>query len=117
MEAQIHQLEQEAYSAVLRAFKAQSDALTWVYMHSHFLPHQLYILSSYYPALKVCLLYFMYIHQEKEGLITELRKELRVSDDEHRELLTRVNADEIIYLIRYLLIISFKSCNAVATEI
>jgi len=31
MEAQIHQLEQEAYSAVLRAFKAQSDALTWVY--------------------------------------------------------------------------------------
>jgi len=31
MEAQIHQLEQEAYSAVLRAFKAQSDTLTWVY--------------------------------------------------------------------------------------
>ncbi|KAK4281820.1 hypothetical protein QN277_013270 [Acacia crassicarpa] len=66
MEAQIHQLEQEAYSSVLRAFKAQSDALTW----------------------------------EKEGLITELRKELRVSDDEHRELLTRVNADEIIRRIR-----------------
>ncbi|XP_027935743.1 protein EMSY-LIKE 1 isoform X2 [Vigna unguiculata] len=56
----------EAYSAVLRAFKAQSDALTW----------------------------------EKEGLITELRKELRVSDDEHRELLTRVNSDEIIHRIR-----------------
>lgn len=34
MEAQIHQLEQEAYSAVLRAFKAQSDALTWVYICS-----------------------------------------------------------------------------------
>ncbi|KAH1261886.1 Protein EMSY-LIKE 3 [Glycine max] len=66
MEAQIHLLEQEAYSAVLRAFKAQSDALTW----------------------------------EKEGLITELRKELRVSDDEHRELLTRVNSDEIIHRIR-----------------
>ncbi|KAI4348766.1 hypothetical protein L6164_009448 [Bauhinia variegata] len=66
MEAQIHQLEQEAYASVLRAFKAQSDALTW----------------------------------EKEGLITELRKELRVSDDEHRELLTRVNADEIIHRIR-----------------
>lgn len=30
MEAQIHHLEQEAYCAVLRAFKAQSDALTWV---------------------------------------------------------------------------------------
>lgn len=30
MEAQIHILEQEAYSAVLRAFKAQSDAISWV---------------------------------------------------------------------------------------
>ncbi|XP_030457893.1 protein EMSY-LIKE 1 isoform X1 [Syzygium oleosum] len=66
MEAQIHHLEQEAYSSVLRAFKAQSDAITW----------------------------------EKEGLITELRKELRVSDDEHRELLSRVNSDDIIRRIR-----------------
>ncbi|KAA8518257.1 hypothetical protein F0562_015860 [Nyssa sinensis] len=66
MESQIHHLEQEAYGSVLRAFKAQSDALTW----------------------------------EKEGLITELRKELRVSDDEHRELLTRVNADDVIHRIR-----------------
>lgn len=30
METQIHQLEKEAYSSVLRAFKAQSDAITWV---------------------------------------------------------------------------------------
>ncbi|XP_031379201.1 protein EMSY-LIKE 1 isoform X1 [Punica granatum] len=66
MEAQIHSLEQEAYASVLRAFKAQSDAITW----------------------------------EKESLITELRKELRVSDDEHRELLSRVNADETIRRIR-----------------
>lgn len=66
MESQIHQLEQEAYGSVLRAFKAQSDAISW----------------------------------EKEGLITELRKELRVSDDEHRELLTKVNADDIICRIR-----------------
>nr|XP_011468053.1 PREDICTED: protein EMSY-LIKE 1 isoform X2 [Fragaria vesca subsp. vesca] len=66
MEAQIHYLEQEAYCAVLRAFKAQSDAITW----------------------------------EKESLITELRKELRVSDDEHRELLGRVNSDDIISKIR-----------------
>ncbi|RZS16361.1 hypothetical protein BHM03_00048340 [Ensete ventricosum] len=29
METQIHRLEQEAYSSVLRAFKAQSDAITW----------------------------------------------------------------------------------------
>ncbi|XP_021893922.1 protein EMSY-LIKE 1 isoform X2 [Carica papaya] len=66
MEAQIHQLEQEAYCAVLRAFKAQSDAITW----------------------------------EKESLITELRKELRVSDDEHRELLNKVHGDDIIRRIR-----------------
>jgi hypothetical protein len=30
VETQIQQLEQEAYCSVLRAFKAQSDALTWV---------------------------------------------------------------------------------------
>ncbi|KAG2305788.1 hypothetical protein Bca52824_025536 [Brassica carinata] len=30
MEAQIHLLEQEAYTAVLRAFKAQFDAISWV---------------------------------------------------------------------------------------
>lgn len=34
METQIHQLEQEAYSSVLRAFKAQADAITWVYFIS-----------------------------------------------------------------------------------
>ncbi|MCI13930.1 emsy amine-terminus (ENT)/plant tudor-like domain protein, partial [Trifolium medium] len=62
METQIHQLEQEAYSSVLRAFKAQADAITW----------------------------------EKESLITELRKELRLSNEEHRELLGRVNADDTI---------------------
>ncbi|XP_075086888.1 protein EMSY-LIKE 3 isoform X2 [Nicotiana tabacum] len=66
MEAQIHQLEQEAYSSVLRAFKAQADAITW----------------------------------EKESLITELRKELRLSNEEHRELLARVNADDAIRRIR-----------------
>uniref|UniRef100_A0A5B6ZYV3 ENT domain-containing protein n=1 Tax=Davidia involucrata TaxID=16924 RepID=A0A5B6ZYV3_DAVIN len=66
METQIHHIEQEAYTSVLRAFKAQSDAITW----------------------------------EKESLITELRKELRVSDEEHRELLSRVNADDIIRRIR-----------------
>ncbi|OMO55173.1 hypothetical protein COLO4_36159 [Corchorus olitorius] len=66
MEVQIHLLEQEAYCSVLRAFKAQSDAISW----------------------------------EKEGLITELRRELRVSDDEHRELLSKVNSDDIIRRIR-----------------
>lgn len=36
MEAQIHHLEQEAYCAVLRAFKAQSDAITWVFIYLFF---------------------------------------------------------------------------------
>lgn len=30
MEAQIHQIEKEAYISVLRAFKAQGDAISWV---------------------------------------------------------------------------------------
>ncbi|GAB4832686.1 hypothetical protein Ancab_006701 [Ancistrocladus abbreviatus] len=66
MEAQIHHLEREAYSAVLRAFKAQADAITW----------------------------------EKESLITELRKELKISNEEHRELLGKVNADDVIRRVR-----------------
>ncbi|GAA0145229.1 hypothetical protein LIER_05472 [Lithospermum erythrorhizon] len=66
MVAQIHQLEQEAYSSVLRAFKAQADAITW----------------------------------EKESLLTELRKELKLSNEEHRELRGRVKADEVICKIR-----------------
>ncbi|KAL6513480.1 hypothetical protein OROGR_020966 [Orobanche gracilis] len=62
MEAKIHQLEQEAYSSVLRALKAQYDAITW----------------------------------EKENLLTELRKELRLSNEEHKDLLSKVTADETI---------------------
>lgn len=42
----------------------------------------------------------MALSQEKEGLITELRKELRVSDDEHREQLSQVNGDDLIRRIR-----------------
>lgn len=42
------------------------------------------------------------VFQEKEGLITELRKELRLSNEEHRDLLSRVNADETIRRIRFL---------------
>ena len=34
-------------------------------------------------------------------MITELRKELRLSNEEHRELLARVNADNLIQRIRY----------------
>ncbi|XP_020266508.1 protein EMSY-LIKE 3-like isoform X2 [Asparagus officinalis] len=66
MDFQIHCIETEAYGAVLRAFIAQSEVLTW----------------------------------DKEELITELRKELRVSDAEHREILAKVNQDESIKSIR-----------------
>ncbi|XP_073053577.1 protein EMSY-LIKE 4-like [Primulina eburnea] len=66
MGAKIYQLEQEAYVSILRAFKAQADAITW----------------------------------EKEGLITELRRELRLSNEEHWDLLGRFDADETIRRIR-----------------
>nr|XP_043609924.1 protein EMSY-LIKE 3-like isoform X2 [Erigeron canadensis] len=66
MVAQIRLLEQEAYSSVLRAFKAQDDAITW----------------------------------EKESIITELRKELRLSNEEHKDLLNKVNKDDVIRRIR-----------------
>lgn len=44
------------------------------------------------------------IFQEKESLITELRKELRLSNEEHRELLGKVNADDVIRRIRSLIL-------------
>lgn len=66
VENQIYHIEQEAYCSILRAFKAQSDAITW----------------------------------DKESLITELRKELRVSDEQHRELLSKVNSEDILQRIR-----------------
>lgn len=34
METQIHLIEQEAYCSVIRAFKAQSDAISWVIFFS-----------------------------------------------------------------------------------
>nr|CAB3456683.1 unnamed protein product [Digitaria exilis] len=75
MQEQIHQLEQQAYCLVLRAFKARSDTITWV------------------RTIKLFLF-------EKEGLITELREELRVSDEAHRQLLNGINNDDLIHSIR-----------------
>lgn len=60
MATQIHHYEQEAYISVLRAFKVQSDALTW----------------------------------EKAKLMTDLRIELRISNEEHRAFLNRVDKSE-----------------------
>ena len=64
MEAQIHLLEQEAYSAVLRAFKAQSDALTWVYIFSSL--HVFFVIFVFscveYYAL---ILFFVFIRRRK----------------------------------------------------
>ena len=53
-------------------------------------------------------------------MITELRKELRVSDEEHRELLSRVNADEMIRRIRFVSLIFFlqlTKSNFLANEV
>ncbi|CAN0902009.1 Protein EMSY-LIKE 3 [Linum grandiflorum] len=66
IEAQIHTIELEAYSSVVRAFKVQSDAITW----------------------------------EKGTLMTNLRKELRVSNEEHRELLSRLDSDDTVQRMR-----------------
>ncbi|KAJ4796712.1 Emsy N Terminus (ENT) domain-containing protein [Rhynchospora pubera] len=65
-ESRLHSLEKGAYIAVLRAFCAQSNALSW----------------------------------GKEELITELRKELRVSDVEHRQILAEISSDKSIKLLR-----------------
>ncbi|BAF24121.1 protein EMSY-LIKE 3 [Oryza sativa Japonica Group] len=66
VDREIRQIEQQAYTGVLRAFKVQSDAITW----------------------------------EKESLITELRKELQISDKEHRVLLKGVTEEEAVCRIR-----------------
>lgn len=61
METQIHQLEQEAYSAILRAFKAQADAITWVYMFSFFLNSvlkKLFVMVSNFNGCCVSCIFF-----------------------------------------------------------
>ncbi|XP_019437479.1 PREDICTED: protein EMSY-LIKE 2-like [Lupinus angustifolius] len=66
LEHQIHCMETEAYSSVLKAFIAQSDLLTW----------------------------------GKEGLMTDLRKELNITDVEHGKILTMINTDDSVKWIR-----------------
>ncbi|KAG6407969.1 hypothetical protein SASPL_130970 [Salvia splendens] len=87
----IHNLEQIAYDAVLRAFKAQSDALTWVYSATC-LSIISYVFTMFGKTVSsdwIWLFLDIFVSHEKEGLITELRKELRVSDDEYRNYLVR----------------------------
>ncbi|EFJ19816.1 hypothetical protein SELMODRAFT_418612 [Selaginella moellendorffii] len=62
----LQELEQEAYKAVMRAFNAQSDGLSW----------------------------------GRERLMSDLRKELRVSDELHREFLSRMPEDKTVMQIR-----------------
>ena len=66
IEQQIRQLELDAYTALLRAFGAQSEAISWA----------------------------------KETLMSDMRKELRVADEQHRELLGKVGHDETLKRIR-----------------
>ncbi|XP_042412341.1 protein EMSY-LIKE 3-like [Zingiber officinale] len=66
MDFQIHFLEMEAYSSVLKAFVAQSDVLSW----------------------------------DQHGLITQLRKELKVSDVEHSKILGKINSDASVKSIK-----------------
>lgn len=66
IDQQIRQLELDAYTAVLRAFSAQSEAITW----------------------------------GKERLMSDMRKELRVADEQHREILGKVGEDDTLKRIR-----------------
>ncbi|XP_074575973.1 protein EMSY-LIKE 4-like [Curcuma longa] len=66
MDFQIHCLEMEAYTSVLKAFVAQSDVLSW----------------------------------DQHGLITQLRKELKVSDVEHSKILGKINSDASVKSIK-----------------
>ncbi|XP_048432351.1 protein EMSY-LIKE 4 isoform X2 [Pyrus x bretschneideri] len=66
MELHIHRLETEAYHAVLKAFSAQSNNLTWA----------------------------------REALMTELRRELNITDDEHGQLLIKIKSDQSVKMIR-----------------
>lgn len=61
MEAEIHHLEQEAYYSVLRAFKAQSNAITWVLL---FLPSDVFI--SFDVCQKI-LIAPLYVYPSGEG--------------------------------------------------
>ncbi|XP_061989821.1 uncharacterized protein LOC133708377 [Rosa rugosa] len=63
----IHHMEAEAYHAVLKAFSAQSDSISW----------------------------------DRVALMTKLRKELNITDDEHGELLVKIRqSDESIRALR-----------------
>lgn len=101
MEKEIHKLEREAYTSVLRAFKAQADAISWVVSFSFHtnISYSIFKREIFVGHFVNCLLFYFF--QEKENLITDLRRELRLSDDEHRELLTIVNSDEVTRRIRY----------------
>lgn len=63
MESQIHRLEQEAYTSVLRAFKAQSDAITWVFIH--WLKLLLFFLKKYSTITYFCNLYLCIFPRKK----------------------------------------------------
>ncbi|KAL3624591.1 hypothetical protein CASFOL_031259 [Castilleja foliolosa] len=76
MEPLVHHLEKMAYSSVLRAFKARTDAIS----------------------------------REKESLMRKLRKELRLSNEEHRDLLSTVTADDFIRRLRFCL------CEGIITK-
>jgi hypothetical protein len=106
-------------------WKPRSTTLSKKHIVQSFGPSKLNLMQSlgylFISSVFICLINIVFISseslcviivQDKESLITELRKELRVSDEEHRELLSRVNADDIIRRIRseyvgYILLSSF----------
>ncbi|BAT84981.1 hypothetical protein LR48_Vigan03g198400 [Vigna angularis] len=66
------------------------------------LEHQIHYLETeaYCSVLKAFIAQSDLLTWGKEGLMTELRKELNVTDIEHGEILTKINSDELIKQIR-----------------
>lgn len=106
LEHHIHCLETEAYRSVLKAFISQSDLLTWVSILNLLSVIQFVSVSSI--LLQIFSLHVSYLLnyclclQGKEGLMTDMRKELNVTDLEHGEILAAVNSDESVKRIRCL---------------
>ncbi|KAI4301017.1 hypothetical protein L6164_034336 [Bauhinia variegata] len=66
------------------------------------LEHHIYFVETeaYSSVLKAFIAQSDLLTWGKEGLMTELRKELNVTDAEHGEILMQINSDKLVKLIR-----------------
>jgi len=94
MDQMLSKIEKEAYYKTLRAFRIQSNDLSWVINYQFLLLFIslsdlcVFLLETETPALIV--------HQEKEAVLTNLREQLRISNDVHGELLRNLEFDNAL---------------------